>query len=232
MSPRSLEAIEIGAGVSAAERLLGGGRGLGGRVGVLGVRVVGAAAIVVSGADDSVAAASRDQRAVEVHGEPHVAGPLAGRVAGSGVAAVRVQRELAGDELQAAVVALGRREDAGVEAGPDRPVVVDDDGRPGVGARAVARRDGVDVVDEAVQREAVGARHHLAEVGLADLGGELGRLGGRRRRRRRRRSLQVQRPPRAGSRRQRPHRRRRRVRRRRARRATGSRARQGTAWSS
>ena len=42
-----------------------------------------------------------DQRAVEVHREPHVARALAGGVAGSGVAAVGVQRELAGDELQA-----------------------------------------------------------------------------------------------------------------------------------
>ena len=218
-SPRSVEAMAIGGGASAAG------------AGAAGSSSAGAASASLAYGSAGGRRGRRrrrrrgglaDQRAVEVHGEPHVAGAVAGGVTGSGVAAVGVQRVLAGDELQRAVVALGRREDAGVEARADGPVGVDDDRRPRVGARAVARRDGVDVVDEAVQREAVGARHHLAEVGLADLGGELGRLGGRRRRRRRRGSRCRCNGRAAGWRRRPPRRRRRRGRRRRARRATGS----------
>ena len=102
------------------------------------------------------------QLGVGADDEPHVAAALAVGVTGSGVARVGVQRELAGDELLGAVVAQHGAEDAGVEAGTDGPLRVDDDRRPRLGARAVAGALGVDVVGEAVEREAVGPDQDLA----------------------------------------------------------------------
>ena len=112
-----------------------------------------------------------DEDAAGVDGEPDVARPLAVEITGCGVAGEEVERPLAGDQLEGAVVARGGGEDARVEARGDLEVLVDEDRRPGVGTRAVAGRCGVDVVGEAVQRQAVLADEDLTEIGDAGRGG-------------------------------------------------------------